>query len=114
MQSYRVIRSFPGYEVGQVITGGVMINQFRAAQLVNQRYIEPVGGEGQGSLQQPTVAALLGATVRQLDSLVAQVEDACLLQAAADQDERESALRLYERRLAELAPAEPAGGENDA
>lgn len=99
MDSYQVVRPFPGVAVGAILTDADFNNPDRARRLVEQRYLARVERtEG----MQPTAAALLTATVRQLDGLLSQVADVCVLQAAIAQEPRESAKAKMQKHLAAM------------
>ena len=98
MQAYQVTRPFAGYRPGMVLKDSDFASPHRAAQLIDQRYLTPVAATD----SQPTVAALRGATVRQLGDLVARVQDACVLHTALQGEERDAARKLYTKRLEEL------------
>ena len=96
--NYQVVRRFEGYQVGQVLPVSAFASPHRAAQLISQRYLAPAAS----TAVQPTVAALLGATVRKIAELVPQVQDACVIEAALTQETRESARKTLEARLEEM------------
>lgn len=98
MNTYQVTKPFSGFAVGATLTSADLVSNHRAAQLIDQRKITPLASKE----AQPTLNALRKATVRQLDALVAQVQDACLLEAAMENDTREAARKAYAKRLEEL------------
>lgn len=98
MNSYQVTKPFNGLAVGAVVTSQDLLSHHRAAQLIDQRKITPLASKE----AQPTLAALCNATVRQLDALVKQVQDACLLEAAMMTDTREAARKAYAKRLEDM------------
>ena len=104
--NYQVVRKFDGYQIGQVLPASAFGSLHRAAQLIGQRKLTPASS----AAVQPTVKALLNATVRKVAELAPQVQDACVLQAALQQETRESARKTLEARLEEmtsqLLPAE--------
>lgn len=100
--NYQVIRQFGGYPVGKVLTNADFVNPQRAAQLIDQRYLTAVVA---GSMQ-PTVASLLGATVRKSMALIDQVRDRCLLVAALEQETRETVRVALEKRIQEMDDGE--------
>lgn len=99
MQAYQVTRAFGGYAPGAVLKDSDFNSPHRAAQLMSQRYLTPLASRD----SQPTLAALRSATIRQLDGLVALVQDACVLEAAMQTEEREAARKAYAKRLGELS-----------
>lgn len=96
--NYQVVRRFGDYVVGQVLPVSAFASPHRAAQLIGQRYLAPA----QSTAVQPTVQALLDATVRKVAELAPQVRDACVLEAALATETRESARKTLEARLEEL------------
>lgn len=101
MNTYQVIRSFPGSpEVGAILSDADFFEPMRAAALVGRRYLKRV--ETADQTGQPTVAQLLAATVRQLTTLLPRVADACVVEAALAQETRESAIKAMTTRLAEM------------
>jgi hypothetical protein len=96
--NYQVVRKFGGYQIGQVVPVTDFASPRRAAQLISQRYLAPA----QSTAVQPTVKALLNATVRKVSELVPQVQDRCVLEAALAQEEREVARKAIAKRLEEL------------
>lgn len=101
MNSYQVIRPFPGYKVGAVLTDADFVTGERAKRMVDFKYIKQVAAIG----TQPTVTTLNGATIRQLGTLLPSVVDACVVQAALGNEKREAAIRAMEKRLAEMEAA---------
>lgn len=104
MDGYMVVRPFSGHNVGELLTPEQFADARRAAQLIDQRYITPAPTEH----SQPTVDALLGATLRQLRELVGDVKDACVIESALLQETRQQATETLTKRLAELQPEEGA------
>lgn len=100
--NYLVVRRFGDYQVGQVLPASTFASSHRAAQLITQRYLAPTAS----AAVQPTVTALLSASVRKVAELVPLVQDACVLEAALSQETRESARKTLETRLGEMAHAE--------
>ena len=98
MNSYQVIRPFPGYEVGTVLTDADFATDTRIKQMAERRFIKPVAATG----TQPTAATLNGATIRQLGALLPSVVDACVIQAALGNEKREAAIKAMEKRLSEM------------
>lgn len=99
MSSYQVTRPFGAHKPGDVLPPTAFMSNQRIAQLIDQRYITPLPGG-----LQPTAAALLSATVRRLETLAAQVQDAGVIRDAMTRERRESALTVLERRLQEMEP----------
>lgn len=97
--NYQVIRKFGGYQIGQVLPGSEFVSPHRAAQLISQRYLAPATSMA----VQPTVKALLNATVRKVGELAPQVQDACVLEATLQIETREAARRALEKCLEELS-----------
>jgi len=100
--NYLVVRRFGDYQVGQVLPASAFASSHRAAQLIDQRYLAPTGS----AQVQPTVAALLNASVRKVAELMPTVQDACLLETALAQETRESARKTLQARLQEMTHAE--------
>jgi hypothetical protein len=100
--NYQVLRNFAGNKIGDVLNDVDFINQYRVAQLVDQRFLAPVGG----AHVQPTVGGLLGASVRKVGELAPQVQDACVLEVALTQETREAARKTLTKRLEELSNVE--------
>lgn len=98
MNSYQVVRPFPGYEVGTVLTDADFATGTRVKQLMERRYLKPVAATG----TQPTVTTLNGATIRQLGALLPTVVDACVIQAALGNETREAAIKAMNKRLSEM------------
>lgn len=96
--NFQVVRRFQDYEVGQVLNVSVFSSPHRVAQLVSQRYIAPLSDAS----MQPTVASLLEASTRKLQTLMRLVEDACVLEAALSQETRTAAQQTLASRLEEL------------
>ncbi len=100
MNSYQVVRAFSGQPtVGAILTDADFRSPERAKRLVDQRYIKPLVRDDVG--MQPTVKTLLAATIRQMDKMIAQVQDRCVVESALAQEQRESAKKLMEKRLAD-------------
>lgn len=102
MDGYLVVRPFSGHKVGELLTPEQFTDDRRAAQLIDQRYITPAPTQR----SQPTVGALLGATIRQLRDLVLNVKDACVIETALLQETRQQATEILTKRLEELQPEE--------
>lgn len=102
MNSYQVTRPFGTHKPGDVLPLGAFASSQRAAQLIDQRYITPLPD---GTKTQPTAAALLSATVRRVETLAAQVQDAGVIRDAMTKETRESAVLVLERRLREMEPS---------
>ncbi len=101
MNSYQVTRAFSGQPtVGAILTDADFRSPERAKRLVDQRYIKPLVRDDVG--MQPTTKTLLAATIRQLDKLLMQVADRCLVESALAQESRETAKKLMEKRLTEM------------
>lgn len=100
--NYQVVRKFNGHSVGQVVPASTFASPHRVAQLISQRYLVPASS----AQVQPTVATLLGATARKLSDLMPQVQDACVLEVALQQETREAARNALEKRLQEMTHAE--------
>lgn len=100
---YQVTRRFDGYAIGQVLPVTQFASPHRVAQLISQRKLAPTSS----SAVQPTVQALLDATVRKLAELMPQVQDACVLEAALAQETRDSARKTLQERLEEMTNVEP-------
>lgn len=98
MNTYQVTRPFNGFAIGATLQDSDFANPLRPSQLIDQRKLAPLAAQD----SQPTVAALRNASVRQLDALVAKVQDACVLEAAMATDTREAARKAYAKRLEEL------------
>lgn len=96
--NYQVVRRFGDFAVGQVLPVSAFASPHRAAQLISQRYLAPATS----TAVQPTVKALLDATVRKVAELVPQVQDACVLEVALATETRESARKTLEARLEEM------------
>jgi hypothetical protein len=99
MNSYQVIRPFPGGEVGMILTDADFATLERAKQLADRRFIKPLASTV-GT--QPTVATLNSATIRQLGALLPTVVDACVIQAALSNETREAAIKALNKRLSEM------------
>lgn len=100
--NYQVTRKFDGYQIGQVLPASAFGSLHRAAQLISQRKLVPASS----TAVQPTVAALLNASVRKQGELLALVQDVCVLEAVLAQETRESARKTLEARLQEMTHAE--------
>lgn len=104
MDGYLVVRPFSGHKVGELMTPDQFADARRAAQLIDQRYITPAPTQA----SQPTVASLLGATIRQLRELAGSVKDACVIESALLQETRQQATEILTKRLEEIQPEEGA------
>lgn len=83
-----------------VLPAKAFASRERIAQLIDQRFITPLP-EG----AQPTVAALRSATVGNLELLVTQVRDACVIEEALRVETRVSAQKVLLDRLAAMGGA---------
>lgn len=99
MTNYQVIRPFSGYEVGATLSAADFASPGRIAYLVSHRYLKATQ---QSENNQPTVAALNNATIRQLSSLLPAVVDRCVLEAALGKETREAAIKAMNKRLSEM------------
>lgn len=97
--NYQVVRKFEGYTIGEVLSASAFASPHRAAQLISQRYLAPATS----TAVQPTVKALLSASVRKVGELAPQVQDACLLEAALQIETREAARKVLEKCLEDLS-----------
>ncbi|HSG63303.1 MAG TPA: hypothetical protein VLA24_17900 [Pseudomonadales bacterium] len=102
MTSYQVVRPFSEYELGAILTEVDFVNPHRATQLVDKRFLTRLTGQDG---YQPTAQKLGGATIRQLVQLVGEVVDRGVLVDAISKEERETAIKVLEKRLAELEAA---------
>jgi len=98
--SYQVVRPFQGLSVGAVLSGDGFKDSRRALQLVEQRFIQPITSQANG--YQPSVATLLATPIRQLRFVIADVQDTALLEVAKQQETREIAMQLFQKRIEEL------------
>lgn len=107
---YKVIRAYPGAEANAILDESEFISPTRIRQLVDLRYLEPVSAPAvpaqelreDGQKENPLVAFLVDASIRELRPVVSAVKDAHVLEMALEQDQRKVAKTLYADRLGEL------------
>jgi hypothetical protein len=112
--NYQVLRPFSGYVIGERLGPESFMDEHRATQLVEQRYLSvlPEGKEG----YQPSSETLWGTSIRGLRDILPDMVDKSVLFVALDGEERQVARQMYEKRLWELteADAESAGEKEHA
>lgn len=96
--NYQVVRKFDGHRIGEVLPASSFASAHRAAQLIDQRFLAPA----QSTAVQPTVKALVNASVRKASEMAAQVQDGCVLEAAMALEPREAVRKAFAARLEEL------------
>lgn len=100
MNTYQVVRPFPGYPVGAVLSDTDFATPLRATQLVDARFLtKMVNSLAQ---HQPTSQTLNDATIRQLSVMLSEVVDRGVIEAALGRETRESAIKALEKRLSEM------------
>ncbi len=96
--NYQVVRKFDRHSIGEVLPSTAFASAHRAAQLIDQRFLAPAAS----TAVQPTVKALVNATVRKSSEMAAQVQDSCVLEAAMALETREAVRKVFAKRLEEL------------
>jgi hypothetical protein len=98
--NFQVVRPFEGFIAGAVVPGSRFVDSRRAQQLVEQRYIVAVTQPTNG--YQPSVDTLRDATVRKLREMIGDVRDVVLLREVKEQESRDVAVQIFDKRIIEL------------
>jgi len=107
--NYQVLRPFSGYAAGDQLGPDDLIGEHRATQLVDQRYLAVMPPMVSG--YQPSSAALLGTSIRELRVMLPDVVDVCVLESALAREERQVARQLYGKRMDELKESEESNAQ---
>lgn len=91
---YRVLRPFDDLPPGTVLPEAAFVSEERIHTLISLGWITPTL-EG----MQPTVRTIVSTPLPQLPTILAMVEDRCLVLEAKAKDKRKGAKAIYEEFL---------------